>query len=113
MAFADVVDIAPPPGLTLPIAHAETPPAFACVPAHPLSAQTTSFITWSRRMDNDTHEHVMEGLAAAAVLAQNVEKHFQQDKHLDAVAWNTKGFVFILREMLDAVENMECVGKFE
>ena len=66
-------------------------------------------------MDKDTHEHVMEGLAAAAaaVLAQNVEKKFQQDKHLDAVAWNTKGFVFILREMLDAVENMECVGKFE
>ncbi len=75
MAFAVVVDISPPPGLTLPIAHAETPPAFACVRAQPLSEQTTSFITWIRRMDKDTHEHVMEGLAAAAaVLAQNVEK---------------------------------------
>ena len=114
MAFAVVVDISPPPGLTLPIASEKQ--VFPCVRAqlHSKSEQTTAFITWIRKMDKDTHAHMMEGLAAAAaVLAQNVEKKIQQDKHLDAVAWNTKGFVFILREMLDAVENMDCVGKFE
>ena len=112
MAREVVVDIPPPPGLTLPIAYEKQ---FPCVRAQLLSKseQTTSFITWIRKMDKDTHAHMMEGLAAAAVLAKSIENKFQQDKHLDAVAWNTKGFVFILREMLDAVENMECVGKFE
>ncbi len=73
-----VVDIPPPPGLTLPIAYEKQ---FPCVRAQLLSKseQTTSFITWIRKMDKDTHAHMMEGLAAAAVLAKSIENKFQQD----------------------------------
>ena len=113
MALEVVVDIPPPPGLTLPIASEKQ--VFPCVRAqlHSKSEQTTAFITWIRKMDKDTHAHMMEGLAAAAVLAKSIENKFQQDKHLDAVVCNTKGFVGILKDMLSAVEKLECVGKFE
>ena len=113
MALEVVVDIPPPPGVTLPIASEKQ--VFPCVRAqlHSKCQQRTAFITSVRKMDSETLAHIMEGFTAAAVLAKGIENEFQQDKHLDAVVCNTKGFVGILKDMLSAVEKLECVGKFE